>query len=518
MEINNTSNIRNYLLNNFSTITLCRGFSTISSIILDAIILSYYGLNWKTDAYFAAYTIPLLVISTLELQVTNVLVPIITQCEKEKGIKETFAHINNFTTIFILFLLLLSIANAFLAKIFIPLQIPGIESSVINVSINMSLILSWIIPVRGLAIILNSILYTYHDYFFTSSMKMIINICTIVTIIILGNVIDIYALVIGTMIGTILHVVILIFVLAKKGYAYRFSIKLKDQYVFRMFRLIMYPLSGSALSESKVIFENYFASMLGSGTVSILRYSTRLIQSFSSILLSGIYSTVLPLISNLIAQNNYEHMKKSLLNGIKMMIFISLPLSIWLVYCGKPLLILLFERGEFTRADANIIGVLIAIMVPYIICSRIISIFQSPFFASIEMKIPIYSMLISLVGHVMSMYVLKDIIGIYGFALSYSISTILSALYIGIMFNKKFGALGWKSINLFMVKMVAIVGIMMVGFIITNSLISNFNTKTFYEKIIMLTVPTTVGAIIFISLSFIMRLIDGSIIREILAK
>ena len=515
---NGTENIRSYLLNNFSTITFCRGFGTISSFILDATILSYFGLNWKTDAFFVAYTVPLLITSTLELQITNVLVPTITQWEKEKGKPDTFKHVNNFTTIFVLFLFFVSFLNAFFAYYIIPIQIPGLEQRVKDISINMSLILSWIIPVRGLSIIFNSILYTYHEYMYTSSMRLIINLVVIATIMLLGKYLDIYALVIGNLIGTIIHVVIIMYILSKYGYIYKPILKLKDEYVRKIFRLILYPLSGSVLSEGKVVFENYFASMFGSGVVSALRYSTRLIQSLSSILLSGVYSTILPLVSNFIAQNNYDFMKKSILKGIKIIIFISFPLSIWLVFCGKPLIILMFERGEFTRVDANLVSVLIAIMVPYILFSRIISIFQSPFFASMEMKIPVLSMLLSLIGHVLSIILLKDRIGIMGLALAYSTSTIITAIYMVVMFQRKFGELGWKTINPYISRISIVVGIMIIGFILSQNITSNLNFDSVYGKIMMLFIPTMVGGVIFMCSSFFIGLIDKSIIKEILFK
>jgi len=48
--------------------------------------------------------------------------------------------------------------------------------------------------------------------------------------------------------------------------------------------------------------------------------------------------------------------------------------------------VLLFERGEFSRADAALTGVLIRFMAPDILLGRLVSITQTLFYANMDMR------------------------------------------------------------------------------------------------------------------------------------
>lgn len=75
----------NYLIRNFSITSSSKVLGTISGLILDALVLFYFGLGTETDAFFAAMAIPLLIGAALEIQLPKVLVPMFSKAvSKEK--------------------------------------------------------------------------------------------------------------------------------------------------------------------------------------------------------------------------------------------------------------------------------------------------------------------------------------------------------------------------------------------------------------------------------------------------
>ena len=59
---------RHYIFKNASTTAALSGLGVVSGLILDAMILSAFGVGSQTDAFFTALTIPLLIANVFLIQ------------------------------------------------------------------------------------------------------------------------------------------------------------------------------------------------------------------------------------------------------------------------------------------------------------------------------------------------------------------------------------------------------------------------------------------------------------------
>src|SRR5262245_5766532 len=68
-----------YIFKNASISSRLSGLGVASGLILDALILSAFGIGYQTDALYTAFTLPLLIASVFSIQGPKVLVPVFTE-------------------------------------------------------------------------------------------------------------------------------------------------------------------------------------------------------------------------------------------------------------------------------------------------------------------------------------------------------------------------------------------------------------------------------------------------------
>lgn len=505
---NNAVYDKNYLLKNSSIISFFRGFGIVSGIILDALILAFFGVSNETDAFFVALAIPTIIGSVLDIQAPKVLVPFFTESLKEEGKEKTQYMVRNILTTWGIVLLLISLLYMVFVEFIIPLQIPGLHAETVKFSIHLSTFLIWLIILRGIGAILRSIINVHHRYMLPASTKFISNTISIIIVFLFYKQFGIQAAAFGLIIGGLAQITVLMFGAAREGFSYRFVCNFKDPDLHRVSRLFVYPLISHALHESRVLIENYLASYLAGGSLSIIRYANRIVSAVLGLLSGGILTTTLSLVSHFVADNKIADMKKSILQSIKILLLIVCSAGVWLIFTCKPMLILMFARGRFTATDATVISLVIALMVPAILFGRISATIQIPFFANYDMKTPFIVTLISLCLYTISVFNFVRIYDIYGFPIAFCLGNLVSAISISIFFNKKFGPLGWRKLNNFILQLSEVMLITVFGLILGLYINTYLDGANLYGKVTDFIIPTILGFTAFLMASILVRLID----------
>jgi putative peptidoglycan lipid II flippase len=117
---------------------------------------------------------------------------------------------------------------------------------------------------------------------------------------------------------------------------------------------IAYWLSGS---EEKGRFFFLFGKQiwypLWQGTVSHLFYAQRLYQFPLGVFGISLATVIFPKLSSDAAKNNFDVFCRTVSRGLRCSIFLALPAIAGLLLVGKPLVSVIFERGQFTTKDTS---------------------------------------------------------------------------------------------------------------------------------------------------------------------
>jgi len=496
---------KRYLIKNVSVTSFLRGLGLISSIVLDALVLGYFGLGKETAAFFAAWAVPLMIISAVEIQAPKVLIPVFTANLADHNEETAYFVIANLITFGMIILFLISILGITLAKVLIPIQVPGLSEDVTDLSISLCSILFWIIVIRGIASVFQSVLYTFHHFFVTGLAKFVISSVAALFLIIFHERIGIHALAFGFLAGSFVYLILLASVCFYKGFSYRFVCKFNDKKTVRILRLLFYPMVDHCFGEFRVLLENFLASFLGTASLSGLRYASRLASIVSGILLGSVVTAVVPLISHASATINYEDVKKWIQQAIKLLTLIGMPICVWLFFVCKPLLILLYERGTFVRADTTLICSILAVMLPYIYFTRLIGMMQVPFYSIQDMLTPLVSSIIFIIINVFCAVILINKVGVYSLPIAASFASFMTVIFLIHRFQKTFGEFSWVNLRSFGFRMCAVMLLTVFAFIAASGISSSFEAKGITTKILQIFIPSFLGALCFLISAVIFR-------------
>ena len=505
----------NYLIKNTSITSFFNGLGMISGFFLDALIVYYFGFSENTDAFFAALAIPRLLSGMIENQTPKVIVPLVNKNLLRNGEEHTWQLISNFINLSLLMLLLVVCIGAILSSLLMKIQVPGLSDDTIRLSAKLCQILLLIVLFQGIGAYLRSLLFTFHKYFIPSLRKLVTNSVALIISFIWCNNIGIKALAYGLVIGELTQLLVIIIAVYFLGFRYKLILNIKDKTLRKGIKLIIFPYIDHGLSQMRVLLENFLTSFLAGGNLTALRYANRIVLSASGVLVGGIVTTSLPLISHYASEKNIEKVKESLLKSVKILMLIAFPLCTFLIFVSEPMMILLFERGKISRADIVLTSILIGLLSPYVLLSRLNSLSQIPFFAFMDTKTPLFGTIISFITNALIALFLIDLLKVYSFPIAASTSSFITCIIMIYLLHKKFGDIGFSRIRNFIFRIIGATIISGLGFKIGLFLINGKSELDLIGKLLFFLIPTILGGISFCGASMLLGVIRANNILKI---
>jgi putative peptidoglycan lipid II flippase len=497
-----------HLFKNASITTVLGGLGVATGVVTDALILGAFGMGYQTDAYFSAVTLPLLLTSVFNVQCPRVLVPAFAECFGSEEPSDRWRLFSNLLTTGFFILGAVSFAGMALSNVIIPIQIPGLTSSTVSLAVSLNRILFWLVLTQGLGAILQSLLFSQQRFLIASSGKLVTNLLTIALVAVARRRMGIHAVAAGLLLGSMVQLASLMMALGRRGLRYRWVFSPGDPKLREIIRSFAYPLAGHTLGETSTLVQNFLGSFLSSGSLSAIRYAARIVQALAGIFLGSVVQVTLPMISTAAASNDLRGQRRTFLEGFQLLSLVGIPICLWLIVASQPLLILLFERGAFSRASAVLTGTIIGLMTPDLFLGRVAGITQLVFYANKDTKVPFNSALIYTVAHVVFATILVRAIGVYGFPIAMCLASLSYATYMIVMVERRFGPMGWMELRSFAGRLVVASAVGAIGYSLGAHLAGSFAVSYSIAKVTNFVVPTTAGIATFSMAAVALGLVD----------
>jgi putative peptidoglycan lipid II flippase len=498
-----------YLFRNAGITATFAAAGAVSGLILDALIVGAFGVGYQTDAFFTALTVPLLLSGVFFIQFPKVLIPVFSEYFNRNEHAEAWALLRNVVTTCLVFLAAICLAGIIMSGVIVFLQIPGLESKTISLAVRLSRILFGLVLCQGLASIMQSVLYARHSYLIASSGKLVSNLLTIIVVVVSHGRFGIDAVAAGMLLGNLLQVALLALTLVTHGFRYHWMLRPNDPKLRAILGSFRFPFAGHLLGESGTILQNILGSFLGSGSVTVLRYASRIVQAIAGILLGSVVQVTLPLIAKYAAANDLRLQRKTLLESIQLLCVVGLPVCLWLILTAEPLVVLFFQRGAFTAADAALTALIIRFMVPDLFLGRIVSVIQTLFYANVDLRTPLISTIIYTSVNTVFAIVLVRLLGVAGVPIAVSLASVSNAIYMIVRLQGRFGPVGWVDMRGFTGRLAATCIAGGAGFAIGARLLTMTAVSDSLSKFLAVAMPSAFGMCLFIIGAFLFRLIDS---------
>ena len=106
-------------------------------------------------------------------------------------------------------------------------------------------------------------------------------------------------------------------------------------------------VAGLSVTQINLLVNTILASFLAVGSVSFLYYGMRLIHFPLGILGIAISTAILPSFATLAAKKDFKGLNETLSFGLRMVLFITIPAMVGLIFFRIPIVNLLYQHGQF---------------------------------------------------------------------------------------------------------------------------------------------------------------------------
>lgn len=284
--------------------------------------------------------------------------------------------------------------------------------------------------------------------------------------------------------------------------------------------LIVPTIIGMAAYQLNDLVSTSMATRAGEGIAASLQYSLRLQELILGIFAVSIGTVILPDLSGLANEKKYTEFNNMLLQAIKIISLISIPITAYSLITGKEMISLLYKSKAFdddsvlltlSEFHFHILGLL------FIAMNRIIS---PAFYAQGNTKLPTLSGIISFVANIILVLILTKPMGGKGIAFALSLASLINTVFLFI-FMKKMEGIQIKKLVLNTIVYCLKITLFSIIAAVPCYFLRPILLKAFenYGRFISYGVPVIILAIIFIVIGILELIITkDDIIKVILKK
>ena len=286
-----------------------------------------------------------------------------------------------------------------------------------------------------------SILNSYQKFSLPALTPLFYNLSLIVAAVWFAPQLDIpiYAIAWGVFVAGIIQVIIQIPALIQLGLLPRIKINTQHPGVRKVLYLMIPGIIAGGVSQINMLIDTILASLLPTGSPSWLYVSDRLMQLPLGIFAIAIGTVILPRLSTLFVSEDKTSFSNTLDWSIKLVLLIGLPAVIGLILLAEPIILILFERGEFNSGDSLQASYSLIALAFGLLAFMLIKILTPSFFARQQPKKPMYVALASMVLNAILAWMLGFNLGYghIGLALASSISAFFTVLTLLFLLRKE---------------------------------------------------------------------------------
>lgn len=360
-----------------------------------------------------------------------------------------------------------------------------------------------------------AILNTLNKFAVSSFTPVLLNVSIIACAYLLIPYVSIgaYALAWGVFVGGVVQLAFQLPFLFRAGLLVKPQWGWRDPMVTKV-RVLMIPaLFGVSVSQINLLLDVLIASFLMTGSISWLYYSDRLLEFPLGLFGIAIATVILPTLS----KNHVSADKQAFSNNIdwalRIIAMLGIPASASLICLSMPLLLVMFQRGEFTIADAHMASYSLMAYGAGLFSFMLVKIFAPAFYSRQDTKTPVRYGIITMAANMVFNLLLAWPFSYVGLAMATALSGTMNA----VLLYRKLAQLGVYQISAntwFFLLKVVIATVIMTLSITYYSQQLNWLQADFTQRVMHLSSVVGLGLLIYL----LSILVMGIRPRQLIAK
>jgi putative peptidoglycan lipid II flippase len=401
--------------------------SSLLGFFREVINARFYGTQWEMDTFLAAATIPTILFGVFNGALVSALVPTFSGYLAHGDEDDAWRLANTIVNLLAILLTGCAIVGYLAAPIYVPIVAHGFPAPQMGVAIHMT---RWLMPsiiAVSLGGVLSAMLNAYQRFRAAALTGISLNVITIATVLLLNHKFGIFALVFGTAAGLVAQLLVQLpaFLAIRK---YRFEIDLHHPGLKHMWLLLGPIIVGSAAGQIALFFDRYFASTLSPGYMAGMNYATKLVSLPQQVFAAAIATVIFPLLAMQFARANRVGVGRSVITGLRLVNFITIPSVVALMVLARPMVQTLFERGTFQASATDLCAGLLPYAAVGLVAMAANIVLTRCCFACKEVSWTVAISVFTVVANVLMSVLWLPTLGARGLLLANSVSQTIQAL------------------------------------------------------------------------------------------
>jgi len=424
----------------FGALLTVGGFSSLvrtGYAIQTVVAAALYGRSDAFEAFIIASAVPLAAMNIVGSSFNSAIIPVYVRVRDHQGRPAAQELVSGVVLVSAGILAAVVGLLALASPYFLPLLATGFKHEKLALTQGLFYVLVPTILLRGFATNWAAILNAGERFALASAAEVLVPLAAIASLLTLGPVWGIYALAIGMAAGFVLQLCLLGRALAAQGMSLRpawhgFQPPLRQvvsQYV---------PLAaGATIWTGSVLVDQAMAAALPRGSVAAFNYGSYIVIGVTTIGTVALGTAVLPYFSSMVAAGEWTRLRHSLKVYTRLIVAVTVPLTLLIFAFSQQLVGLAFQRGVFSHADTVAVShvqALFVLQVPFfaltILYVRLIAALQSNY-------ISLWGAALGVVLNFVLDYALMQILGVTGIALATSLVYLVLCGFLFIMLRRR---------------------------------------------------------------------------------
>lgn len=346
------------LLKSTATVGGMTAISRVLGLVRDVVIARAFGAGVGADAFFVAFRIPNFLRRLFaEGAFSQAFVPVLSEYRTRREHAEVQSLVDATTGVLGGVLFAVTVIGVVAAPVLVMVFAPGFLQDELkyDLTVEMVRITFPYILFISLTALAGGILNSYGRFGVPAFTPVFLNLCMIGAVLWLAPRMEepVTALAWGVFAAGMVQLAFQIPYLRRLRLVPRPRWRRDDEGVRRIARLMLPGIVGSSVAQINLLFDTLIASFLVTGSVSWLYYSDRLMEFPLGVFGIALATVILPRLSQQHVAASPEAFSRTLDWALRMVLVIGLPAATGLFVLAGPMLVTLFQYGEFGAADVR---------------------------------------------------------------------------------------------------------------------------------------------------------------------
>ncbi|QRN40680.1 MAG: murein biosynthesis integral membrane protein MurJ [Neisseriaceae bacterium] len=512
------------LVKSFISVSTFTFLSRILGFVRDMLLTQYFGATKTTDAFWLAFRIPNLLRRIFaEGAFSQAFVPILSDYKKNKSHEETVEFTKKVCGLLSFILFIVTIIGIIVAPFLITIAGSGFlkDTEQFYLASDLLKIMFPYIFFISLTSFFSAILNTHNKFSIPAITPIFLNISLIIFATWISPFFTepIFALAWGVFVAGIIQLLFQLPFIAQLGFLKLTKLAWNDPVINRVIKSMGVIIIGVSAGQISFVINSNYASYMIEGSITWQYVSDRLMELPSGLLGVALGTILLPTLAKFSAQNKQKEFSDLLDWGLRLSVLLALPAAVGLAILAMPLIMTLFQHGQFTIHDANMTYPAVmsySIAIPGFIFVKILA----PGFTSRQdyttpVKTGFFILLLTQLLNLFLVLYLK--LGIVGLNLSISLATCANSFILYYLLRKKNYYTPQKGWSLFSFKVV--IAVVVMGSVLYFLLNQNYYPIRWdisaNVRVIQLSILMTIGIIVYFSTLFLLGFKKNDFIKKV---